>query len=152
MSREQFLSFLEAVTADADLQEKLMDAGESDAVAAIAQSAGYESVSPELVTDFLEFVATQSTSEQEGEQQLSAVSGGMSNAGKIATIVTSSVAGVAVAGVAGYYSYKSQGKISTESQGSNTNYDKFYGCIPVQPRAEELFDRWKNSGYIHSCY
>ena len=150
MSREQFLSFLEAVTADADLQEKLMDAGEPDPVAAIAQSARYESVSPELVTDFLDFVATQGTSEQEGEQQLSAVSGRMSNADKIATIVTSSVAGVAVAGVTGYYSYKSQGNISTESQGSNTNYDKYDVRIAVQPRAEELFDRWKYTGYIHT--
>jgi predicted ribosomally synthesized peptide with nif11-like leader len=66
MSKEQFLSFLEAVNTDSALQEKLKDAAEPDAVAAIAKSAGFESVSPELVTDFLEYVAAQSASEQEG--------------------------------------------------------------------------------------
>ena len=78
MSKEQFLSFMEAVNTDTALQEKLKDADEPDAVAAIAQSAGFESVSPELVTDFLEYVAAQSTIQQEEAQELSAVSGGLS--------------------------------------------------------------------------
>jgi predicted ribosomally synthesized peptide with nif11-like leader len=78
MSKEQFLSFLEAVNTDSALQEMLRDAAEPDAVAAIAQSAGFESVSPELVTDFLDYVAAQSASEQKSEQELSAVSGGLS--------------------------------------------------------------------------
>ena len=78
MSKEQFLSFLEVVNTDTALQEKLKDADEPGAVAAIAKSAGFESVSPDLITDFLEYVAAQSASEQEGEQELSAVSGGLS--------------------------------------------------------------------------
>ena len=95
MSKEQFLSFLEAVNTDSALQEKLKDAAEPDAVAAIAQSAGFQSVSPELVTDFLEYVAAQSASEQEGEQELSTVSGGLS-AGAITGIASGAVAGVGV--------------------------------------------------------
>ena len=73
MSKEQLRSFLESVNTDAALQEKLKDASEPDAVAAIAQSAGYGSVSAELVTDFLEYVAAQSATEPEGDKELSAV-------------------------------------------------------------------------------
>ena len=107
MSKEEFRSFLEAVNADTALQEKLKDAAEPDAVAAIAQSAGYGSVSAELVTDLLEYVAAQSATEPEGEKELSAVSGGLS-AGAIAGIVSGSVAGAAVVGLAGYYAYNSR--------------------------------------------
>jgi predicted ribosomally synthesized peptide with nif11-like leader len=78
MSKEEFRSFLEAVNTETALQEKLKDAAEPDAVAAIAQSAGFESVSSELVADFLEYIAAQSASEQKSEQELSAVSGGLS--------------------------------------------------------------------------
>ncbi len=96
MSKDQLRSFLEAVNTDTALQEKLKEAAEPDAVAAIAQSAGFESVSPELVTDFLEYVAAQSAIETEEAQELSAVSGGLS-AGAIAGIATGAV--VAGAGV-----------------------------------------------------
>ena len=96
MSKDQLRSFLEAVNTDTALQEKLKDAAEPDAVAAIAQSAGFESVSPELVTDFLEYVAAQSAIETEEAQELSAVSGGLSPLA-IAGIATGAV--VAGAGV-----------------------------------------------------
>ena len=95
MSKEEFRSFLEAVNTDTALQEKLKDAAEPDAVAAIAQSAGFESVSSELVADFLEYAAAQSASAQETEQELSTVSGGLSG-GAIAGIISGSVAGAAV--------------------------------------------------------
>jgi len=104
MSKDQLRSFLEAVNTDTALQEKLKDAAESDAVAAIAQSAGFESVSPDLVTDFLEYVAAQSAIQQEGDQELSAVSGGLSSLA-IAGIASGTVvgaAGIVVAGIAAY--------------------------------------------------
>ena len=94
MSKDQLRSFLEAVNTDTALQEKLKDAAEPEAVAAVAHSAGFESVSPELVADFLEYVSAQSASNQEGEQELSAVSGGMSTAA-ITGIASGAVAGAA---------------------------------------------------------
>ncbi len=101
MSKDQLRSFLEAVNTDTALQEKLKEAAEPDAVAAIAQSAGFESVSPELVTDFLEYVAAQSASEQKGEQELSAVSGGLSPLAIAGIVGGSVVAGAGV--IAGAY-------------------------------------------------
>ena len=41
MSEEQLKAFLEAVKADAGLQEKLKAAGDADAVVAIAKEAGF---------------------------------------------------------------------------------------------------------------
>ena len=41
MSEEQLKAFLEAVKADAGLQEKLKAAGDADAVLAIAKAAGF---------------------------------------------------------------------------------------------------------------
>ncbi len=41
MSEEQLKAFMEAVKADADLQEKLKAAGDADAVVAIAKAEGY---------------------------------------------------------------------------------------------------------------
>ena len=41
MSEEQLKAFLEAVKADASLQEKLKAAGDADAVIAIAKAAGF---------------------------------------------------------------------------------------------------------------
>ena len=41
MSEEQLKAFLEAVKADAGLQEKLKAAGDADAVVAIAKAAGF---------------------------------------------------------------------------------------------------------------
>lgn len=41
MSEEQLKAFLEAIKADEGLQEKLQEAGDADAVVAIAKAAGY---------------------------------------------------------------------------------------------------------------
>ncbi len=109
MSKDQLRSFLEAVNTDTALQEKLKEAAEPDAVAAIAQSAGFESVSPELVTDFLEYVAAQSAIETEEAQELSAVSGGLSPLA-IAGIATGAV--VAGAGVIAGAAYLSRSPVS----------------------------------------
>ncbi len=48
MSEEQLKAFMEAVKADAGLQEKLKAAGDADAVVAIAQAAGFAISAEEL--------------------------------------------------------------------------------------------------------
>ena len=48
MSEEQLKAFLEAVKADASLQEKLKAAGDADAVIAIAKAAGFAISADEL--------------------------------------------------------------------------------------------------------
>ena len=48
MSEEQLKAFLEAVKADAGLQEKLKAAGDADAVIAIAKAAGFAISADEL--------------------------------------------------------------------------------------------------------
>ncbi|QBE69377.1 hypothetical protein SynWH8101_1795 [Synechococcus sp. WH 8101] len=48
MSENQLKAFLEAVMADAGLQEKLKAAGDADAVVAIAKAAGYVISADEL--------------------------------------------------------------------------------------------------------
>jgi bacteriocin propeptide, TIGR03798 family len=48
MSEEQLKAFLEAVKADAGLQEKLKAAGDADAVVAIAKAAGFVISAEEL--------------------------------------------------------------------------------------------------------
>ena len=48
MSEEQLKAFLEAVKADAGLQEKLKAAGDADAVVAIAEAAGFVISAEEL--------------------------------------------------------------------------------------------------------
>ena len=48
MSEEQFKAFLEAVKADAGLQEKLKAAGDADAVVAIAKAEGFVISADEL--------------------------------------------------------------------------------------------------------
>ena len=105
VSENQLRSFLEAVISDSALEEKLKDAAQPDDVAAIAHSAGFESISPELVADFLEYVSAQSASEPEGEQELSAVSGGLSS-GAIVGIASGAVAGVGVIAGATYLAYQ----------------------------------------------
>ena len=122
MSKDQFISFLEAVNTDTALQEKLKDAAEPDAVAAIAQSAGYGSVSAELVADFLEYVATQSASDPEGEEELSTVSGGLSPLA-IGAIASGALAGVGVIAGGAYIAYKREGEVQ----------------IPQQPSAYEMW-------------
>ena len=81
MSEEQIKAFLEAVKADAGLQEKLKAAGDADAVVAIAKAAGFVISADELqsapsrwdelkpgVRDLLEFEIS--------EQELEGVAGG----------------------------------------------------------------------------
>jgi len=48
MSEEQLKAFLQAVKADTGLQEQLMAAGDTDAVVAIAKSAGFLIAAEEL--------------------------------------------------------------------------------------------------------
>ena len=61
MSEEQLKAFLEAVKADAGLQEKLKTAGDADTVVAIAKAAGFlisaEELQAELSDEELEGVA-----------------------------------------------------------------------------------------------
>jgi len=64
MSEEQLKAFMEAVKADADLQEKLKAADNTDAIVAIAKTAGFvisaeepKRVQAEISEDELESVA-----------------------------------------------------------------------------------------------
>ena len=75
MSEEQLRAFLEAVKADAGLQEKLKGAGDLDAALVIAKEAGYE-VSK---AQWLEAQDSQSSSSQMMEmsdEELAGVTGG----------------------------------------------------------------------------
>ena len=67
MLEEQLKSFLEAVKADAGLQEKLSAAKDADAVVAIAKAAGFE-ISVEEVA--------RAQQAELSDEQLSGVSGG----------------------------------------------------------------------------
>ena len=49
MSEEQLKAFMEAVKADADLQEKLNAAADADTVVAIAKAAGFVITAEELM-------------------------------------------------------------------------------------------------------
>jgi len=66
MSEEQLKAFLEAVKADADLQEQLKAAGDADAVVAIAKAAGFVISAEELQRDQAEI----------SEEELEDVAGG----------------------------------------------------------------------------
>jgi predicted ribosomally synthesized peptide with nif11-like leader len=66
MSEEQFKAFLEAVKADAGLQEKLKAAGDTDAVVAIAKAAGFVISAEEL----------QRAQAEISEEELEGVAGG----------------------------------------------------------------------------
>ena len=85
MSEEQLKAFLEAVKADAGLQEKLKAAGDADAVVAIAKSAGFVISAEELKRAQAEV----------SDQELEGVAGGLETwlsncpvgCGKIVTIV-----------------------------------------------------------------
>ena len=68
MSEEQLKAFLEAVKADASLQEKLKAAADVDAVAAIAKEAGF-SISAEDLTN---------AQSELSEEELEGVAGGAS--------------------------------------------------------------------------
>ena len=66
MSEEQLKAFLEAVKADADLQEQLKAAGDTYAVVAIAKAAGFVITAEEL----------KRAQEEVSEEELQGVAGG----------------------------------------------------------------------------
>jgi predicted ribosomally synthesized peptide with nif11-like leader len=66
MSEEQLKAFLEAVKADAGLQEKLKAAGDADAVVTIAKAAGFIISAEEL----------KSAQAEASEEELEGVAGG----------------------------------------------------------------------------
>ena len=66
MSEEQLKAFLEAVKADAGLQQKLKGAGDADAVLAIAKEVGFAISAEEL----------KSTQSEISEEELEGVAGG----------------------------------------------------------------------------
>ena len=73
MSEEQLKAFMEAVKADAGLQEKLNSAADSDAVVAIAKAAGFMISAEEL----------QRAQAEISEEELEGVTGG--NFSKVGT-------------------------------------------------------------------
>ena len=66
MSEEQLKAFIEAVKADAGLQEQLKAAGDADAVLAIAKAAGFVITAEEL----------NRAQEEVSEEELEGVAGG----------------------------------------------------------------------------
>ena len=70
MSEEQLKAFLEAVKADAGLQEQLKAAGDADAVAAIAKAAGFVISAVEL---------QRRTQAEISENELECIIGGLNN-------------------------------------------------------------------------
>ena len=66
MSEEQLKAFLDAVKADAGLQEQLKAAGDTDAVVAIAKAAGFVISAEELAR----------AREEVSEEELESVAGG----------------------------------------------------------------------------
>ena len=71
MSEEQLKAFLEAVKADASLQEKLKAAGDDDAVIAIAKAAGFAISADDLKK------AQSEISKEISEEELESVAGGV---------------------------------------------------------------------------
>ena len=67
MSEEQLKAFLEAVKADAGLQEKLKAAGDADAVVAVAKDAGFLITAEEL----------KNAQAEVSDEELEGVAGGM---------------------------------------------------------------------------
>ena len=84
MSEEQLKAFLEAIKADAGLQEKLKAASNADAVVAIAKEAGFMVSTDEL---------RRAQAEALQDAELEGVTGGLGMAGFAAIV---SVAGVGV--------------------------------------------------------
>ena len=75
MSEEQLKAFLEAVKADAGLQEKLKSAGDADAVVAIAKAAGF----------VISADALKKKEDEVSEEELEGVAGGGCIEGETAT-------------------------------------------------------------------
>ena len=83
MSEEQLKAFLEAVKADAGLQEQLKAAGDADAVVAIAKAAGF-------VISAEDFNKTQT---EVSEEELEGVAGGQKRWGDAGQCFVSWTAG-----------------------------------------------------------
>jgi predicted ribosomally synthesized peptide with nif11-like leader len=77
MSEEQLKAFMEAVKADADLQEKLNVAGDTDAVVAIAKEAGFVISSVELKRAQAEISEEELEQAEISEEELEGVAGGL---------------------------------------------------------------------------
>ena len=77
MSEDQLKAFIEAVKADAGLQEKLEAAVDADAVLAIAKAAGFEISAEELKRAQAVF-----SEEELAEQELEGVAGGKRELGR----------------------------------------------------------------------
>lgn len=103
MSKDQLRSFLQAVSTDAALQEKLKDAAGPEAVVSVAQSAGFESISAIQVAKFLEYVAAQDATEEEVEELSSVTGSGLS---KVAIGAISAGAGALFVAGAGWFAYE----------------------------------------------
>ena len=78
MSEEKLKAFLEAVKADAGLQEKLKGTGDTDAVVTIAKAAGFVISSEELKKEQTEL----------SEEELEGVAGGVACVDRTQCLVT----------------------------------------------------------------
>jgi len=94
MSEEQLKAFLEAVKADAGLQEKLKAAADADAVVAIAKEVGFMIFADELLE------RAQAVGEELSDEELEGVTGGTVGLLIVGTvlIVTGAAAGGAALG------------------------------------------------------
>ena len=84
----QLLAFYEAVSADPQLQQKLNEAADADAVVTIAKASGFDVTVDEIVAAV----------EDASDSELSAVSGGIDTAGAVGLGVAGGVFGAAVTG------------------------------------------------------
>ena len=85
----QLLAFYEAVSADPQLQQKLNEAADADAVVTIAKASGFDVTVDELLASV----------EEASDSELSAVAGGIDTAGTVALGVGGGVFAAAVTGV-----------------------------------------------------
>ena len=84
----QLLAFYEAIAADPQLQQKLNEAADADAVVTIAKASGFDVTVDELLASV----------EEASDSELSAVAGGIDTAGTVALGVGGGVFGAAVTG------------------------------------------------------
>ena len=85
----QLLAFYEAVSADPQLQQKLNEAADADAVVTIAKASGFDVTVDELLASV----------EEASDSELSAVAGGIYTAGTVALGIGGGVFAAAVTGV-----------------------------------------------------
>ena len=90
MSEEQLKGFLEAVNADAGLQEQLKAAADTDAVVEIAKATGFV-----ISAEELEALALQAQAEM-SEEELQGVAGGASGISEVIRDFRAAVAPVSV--------------------------------------------------------